>query len=624
MRRNSNVTAVRFLLMLLTSNLLVAMEVFQQIEESWSHLAGRQQLICLATNVHTMHNSNRHSHHHHHHRHRNSHNRSRNGYPIDLFGAGNDEFGPDHNNYPCFFETDKLHNETHLCSDSQFHCPIKVQYIPIAMTGFANASTQICHSLQALEDDRDYNNSDEAPVNLIIVGGSVTWGGLAGGCMKETCAELRSDGRCAVGIGAECAWVQSIMKYLQHRYKNTLNLVDLSWGGTTSCTLPHTLIQRLTSRNITLTSRDLLFYDYSVNDGIIVGLSKLPQCMEESIEKLVHYSADGLPPTIVLLELYPFKGVNFHVESPEADSYSHIYHEVARKFHLPIISYRDLFWHPLFREYLKQYPKLESVVRYKWADPASVDVHPPWVVHDIYADVIAGVLELTQQLCSSKQKQLLKESFVEDLWTKFRSTHTTTTTSDAVLVLLNEEAEMKITNAPYLSPEEISALPYGWNLYQDRLRKPGWIFEGKVAKTTNNKITNRPALTFRFVNDKNTINSNNNEVKYNGLATLEITHMQTYRNAGGFRVQVCNVFLSTWATQRSVVDTFILEHFTSLDVAVFKVDLNLKNCNPKKSGGGGGGLVEVKIYPENIYDQHWEARGTQKVKITSVRLTVPK
>jgi hypothetical protein len=620
-RRNSNSTAVWLLLMLLTSSLLVAMEVFHQIEESLSHLAGRQHAICLASNVHS---SNSHGHHHHHYHHHTSHNqmnRSRNAYPTDLFGLGNEELGPDQDQYPCFFEPAKLHQEPHVCSHSQFHCPIKVEYIPITMNGFNNASNQICHSLQALEDN---NNREASPVNLLIVGGSVTWGGLAGGCMKGTCAELRSDGYCILGHGGVCAWVPSVVNYLQHRYKTTLNLVDLSWGATTSCTLPHTLIQRLTARNISLTSRDLLFYDYSVNDGIMT-LPKLRQCMEENLEKLVHYSRDGLPPTIVFFEFYPFKGLNFHVENPEIDSYSTVYREVARKFHLPIISYRDLFWHPLFRADLKQYPKLEYIVEYKWSDPAKVDVHPPWVVHDIYADMIAGVLELTYQLCTSKRKQLHKEADIDDLWMKFQNTGTTSTTSeDGVLVLLNEEAEMKIANAPYLSPEEISALPYGWNLYQDRRGKPGWIIEGKVAKPSS-KIKNRPALTFSFVHDKNSnTTTNNNEAKYNGLATLETTHMQTYRNAGGFRVQVCNVFLSTWAdtaTQRSVVDTLIVEHFTSVDVAVFKVDLNLKNCNPKKSGGG---VVEVKIYPENIYDQHSEARGTQKVKITSVRLTVPK
>jgi hypothetical protein len=67
------------------------------------------------------------------------------------------------------------------------------------------------------------------------------------------------------------------------------------------------------------------------------------------------------------------------------------------------------------------------------------------------------------------------------------------------------------------------------------------------------------------------------------------------------------------------VDTYINEPFTTIEVAVFKVDLNRINF---QSPNGGG--FQVKIFHENIYDGHWEARGTQKVKITSVRLTVPK
>jgi hypothetical protein len=612
MRRSSNYgIAVRLLLVFLTSKVLNAIQVFHRSTESLSSLAKRNRTACLASNTHIIHNLNNHSHHSHNHEPENlDHQKTnRNGYPLDLIGESSD---PDH--YPCFFETSgELRLKPHNCSDSHFICPIKDEYLPITMTGFEGASTQICHSLQSLEDE------SSPPVNVIIVGGSVTWGVAAGGCMQGTCSEFKPDGGCTTGTFGECSWTQSTVKYLQHRFtkkeRQHLNVVDIAFGGTYSCSLPHTIIQRLQSRNITLTSRDLVLYDYSVNDALCFTypeqLLRLKRCMEETFEKLVHYSADGSPPTIVLLELYPFKSVNFGAQKPDPESFSKIYWEVAKQFQLPIISYRDLFWHPLFREDLKRYPKLEHILEYKWADPAKVDVHPPWVVHDVYADVISGALELAHQLCSMKNN--IVESPLSDPWTRFRSSGT----KAPVMVLLNEEAEAKIADAPLLSREEISQLPYAWKFYQDRPRKPGWIIEFPAGTPSSNVTSiDNPlsVLTFNFLDN----NTNN----YGELATLEVSYMETYHNAGGFRVQVCNVFLESVPHQLKVVETFIMESFTTLDVAVFKVDLNLKSCHdPEKNG-----LVEVKIFHASIndgYDVDYY-RGTQKVKITSVRLTVPK
>jgi hypothetical protein len=185
-----------------------------------------------------------------------------------------------------------------------------------------------------------------------------------------------------------------------------------------------------------------------------------------------------------------------------------------------------------------------------------------------------------------------------------------------VIVLLNEEAETKVADAPLLSREEISKLPYEWKLYQDRPRKPGWIIEYPAGTPSNATITGNPmsVLTFSFLNNPAT--------NYGELATLEVSFMETYHNAGAFRVQVCNVFLETVPEQNKLVDTFIRESFTTLDVAVFKVDLNQKACHdPEKKD-----LVEVKIFHESKHDGYDVNyyRGTQKVKLTSVRLTVPK
>jgi hypothetical protein len=572
------------LLVLLTIRLLSAIEVFHRVEEHLSVLV-RNQTLCLSSNA----VRGNHPDHHH-----------RNGYPLDLFGE--DVIATD--SYSCFLEPVKLHQETHTCSHSHFICPINDEYIPITMNGFEDASTQICDTLNALKD-----KDSSLPVNLIIVGGSVTWGGYAAGCMEGTCSELKSDGFCTTGYGGECASMQSLVKYLHHRYKKQqLNVVDLSWGATSSCTLSHIMIPRLRDKNITITSRDLLLYDYSVNDGVsfvdAMALEKLKYCMEVTLEKLVHYSSDGFPPTIVLLELYPFKGLDVTMQSPDSgSSYPVAYRKLAKQYHLPIISYRDLYWHPLFRENLRRYPKLEYIVEYKWALPRNEDIHPPWVVHDVYADIISGALEFTHHLCNNKERT---DEIVSDPWATFRSTRTN---ADVVVVLKEEATDAK---APFLTPEEISRLPYGWKLYQDRVGKPGWIIEGSLLK----KMWSQRVLTFNVHYQSNS--SSTTPTPFSSLATLEVSYMQTYQNAGGFRVQVCGTFLPNYPEQLKVVDTLIREHLTTLDVAIFKVDLNLKTCHSQKDG-----RFQVKISHEHINDR-LDLRGTEKVKITSVRLTVPK
>jgi hypothetical protein len=515
-------------------------------------------------------------------------------YPIDLFESNSST----DDRYSCFFQQSKLHQEAHSCSKSRFVCPLNEEYMPIVMTGFENASSRVCHSLRSLKGHK----SEQSP-NLIIVGGSMTLGGYAGGCMEDSCTEINSDGICLTGNGWGCSWHHGVLKYLQQRYENPhMNVIDLSSGATSSCSLPHLLAQKLAAGGFNLTSRDLLLYDYSVNDGVssnsLVSQQKLQHCMVAVIEKLAQYSQDGRPPAVILLEYYPYKGLNVKEESPDQmNSYSTVYREVARQFHLPIISYRDLFWHPLFREHLKPLPKLANILQNKWAEPTNLDIHPPWIVQDLLSDLVAEALELTHHLCKNRMGDSLIEIAAEQ---NFVSSPV-----PGQIVLFNEVATT--VNAPFLTAEEILRLPYGWNLYQDRLGKPGWIIEERL-RLLGEKKASSPVLTF------NVKYKNAKSVRTKSSATLEVSYMQTYKNAGAFEVTICDSYLVTpWPDHAITIDTLIADHYTSLDVAVYEVDELETVC---KSGS-----VVVKIFHKHLEDR-LESRGTQKVKITSVRLTV--
>jgi hypothetical protein len=595
-QRRDRITVVRLLWILFAWRIVVAMEVFHDVGKV-SSLFAMNRTTCLATDALRISNSRR------------------NAYPLDLFG----EISFPADNYSCFLQPPRLRQETHSCSHSHYLCPVKEEYIPLTMTAFENASSQICQTFKALE--RLTNNEPSSlnpPVNVIIVGGSVTGGAYAAGCMKGTCSPPEQAKYAPCGH-YDCTWQHGVVNYLENRFgKKTdhhrLQVLDLCMGGTTSCTLLHILVQKLEAKNVTLSSRDLLLYDYSVNDGLGFQDSdqfqRLRQCMEGVLEKIVHYSTDGLPPTILFLEYHPFRFFDVKGKSPDPTTYTRIYHEVARKFHLPIISYRDLFWHPLFRADLKQYPKFEHIVEYKWAEPGVLDIHPPWIVHDVYADVIAGVLDLTYQLCNHKNNKnspnttTIKPLIEIDLdpWATFRNSRGVVPDT----VLLSEDAAT--ANASYLTPEQASHLPYGWNLYQDRLKKPGWIIEGKV-----NEKTPLSSRTLTFSEPYNITFSSSASI----FATLEVAFMQTYRNAGAFRVEVCGTAVSTWPEHSHIVDTLIENHFSNLDVVVFKLDLKLSRSCKENS------VIEMKVIHENLGDK-LEMRGTQKVKISSVRMVVSK
>jgi hypothetical protein len=559
-------------LVLSAKRFTIALEVFHGVEKTLLTTMTGIQSPCLVTNTFEKSYSRR------------------NMYPVDLFG---DSLSDD--THPCFFQPSKLHQEAHSCSKSRFICPIKEEYIPITMTGFENASSQICQSLRSLEAHKSEQN-----VNLIIFGGSVTNGGIAGGCVEDSCTEINSDGNCLLGSGSDCAWHRGLFKYLQQRYENPhLNVIELAVGATTSCTLPHLLAKKLEAGGFNLTSRDLVLYDYSVNDGAAftspAQLQRLQHCMETNLEKLAQYSQDGHPPAVILLEYYPYKSLNVREENPDpTDSYTKIYREVARQFHLPIISYRDLFWHPLFREHLKQFPKFADIVQNKWAEATNLDLHPPWIVQDLLADVVAGALDLTHHLCKNRMGDSLIEIATEQRQSS---------PIHEQIVILDEVAT--IANAPFLTPEEVHRLPHGWNLYQDRLGKPGWIAEEQVG----GKNVFDAILTF-------TVPDSTSSVPANSPATLEVSYMQTYKNAGAFIVVVCDsIILTPWPEHQIIVDTLIEDHYTSLDVAVFEVGELETVCKHES--------VVVKIFHKHL-DDRLESRGTQKVKIASVRLTVSK
>jgi hypothetical protein len=87
---------------------------------------------------------------------------------------------------------------------------------------------------------------------------------------------------------------------------------------------------------------------------------------------------------------------------------------VAKDFHIPVISYRDLYWFEEYQSDLAKYPVWEWFVKYDWnkrVDRGRTpgdhigNIHPPWPVHDFYADFLALAFEELHDFCNMGHKE---------------------------------------------------------------------------------------------------------------------------------------------------------------------------------------------------------------------------
>jgi hypothetical protein len=514
----------------------------------------------------------------------------RNSYPLDLF----DETSSD--SYPCHIWIPNLDRDTHNCSSSKFICPLKPHHLPILMSSFENASTQICDSFVALEEGK--------PVRIIIFGGSVTRGHVAGGCIEGKCLDDEK-GNCDTEL---CRWGLTFGEYIRdHMFplNKNIEILDASVGGTGSCYLPRHIPSFLHSRNISLSKHDIILMDYSVNDGCwyskdVAKLKLLTNCLVNTLQSLAQSTIGGDLPTVLLLEFWPYRGFDLQAIDPDNFSYSIAYHDISKKFHIPMVSHRSLFWSDIFRNDIRQHPKLEFLLQYKYGVPNSIYIHPSWVTHDFYADFMVAVFDRSRALCRHRAHTTVE--LPEEI--TFEALHKG---NNKDVVLLDEDASNG--KAPLLDKLQILALPYEWKHYQDRPRKPGWIIENHHIRENNSSGFHPLPLTFSAVYNESTLS-------VASIATLEVSYMSTYLNAGGFRVEMCGNLLKQVSHLRSsnVVDTLVSEHITTRETAVFEV-LQLKSlCQINE--------IVVQIIDHMILDVNVETRGTQKVKIYWVRLAI--
>jgi hypothetical protein len=361
--------------------------------------------------------------------------------------------------------------------------------------------------------------------------------------------------------------------------------------------------------------------------------------------------------------------------------FSDIYNAVGAHYHIPVLSYRDLVW-----RHNRTSGKVEEMDFLTWLRVATYsEMHPPWYVHQFWADMIARSLELDwEEQCESvgavggnspsASKGLLYsaidtssghyrpvlpyvlfnasdgrlrhqgESFCrsdiapslldEDSADLISSTHSHNHThhisgSNHHNHLLHTHSHKHGHTVHIRSASgNVSFISNGWKLVEERRKKVGWISELPADARETSVVQN---LTFPLTIDMKLPENGESmwEHWHKRVIAVHIYALRTYFNAGSIDVILCGVKLGS-------IDA-LWEEYSLLKVSMPELFTFLI-----AEGNIGGGPRYLHYGVDSIHpcvnpdysqtlvlshkyyeDEHSAARNsTQKVKVMSVKACV--
>lgn len=348
-----------------------------------------------------------------------------------------------------------------------------------------------------------------------------------------------------------CTWHRYLMKWMQTISLGSVEYINLAQGGCTSPYMAENILSYLKNENIeSLSSDDIVFIDHSVNDGMVF-VSELKQSqlyigLEQLIQKLLYISQPNSWPTIILLSQWPFiNQINNLDNAPRSDDdpsnimdYYYTYIKIAKKYHIPLFSYRDVIWsrYALHSSTMKSYLANLQFLH----NPKFGYQHPPFFVHLFYADLIASVL-LKEISDSCISKNPLRSRSREDMnITKYLETSSTRV----------EFCDKKLSPLLFMkaSPEfdhmrigsYSSDPPTSWFVVEDSPAKFGWIDEdneenrqhcvvqSNITKGSLHKKSYSSSLVFEF-------DLTSSRDMHSKIYLLHIDYLRTYENAGNYK-----------------------------------------------------------------------------------------
>lgn len=455
-----------------------------------------------------------------------------------------------------------------ISTPSKFTCLFEYKSCPITKQ---NIRDSIEKSSYWLSNDymctfSKYLVSDEKEtINIYIFGGSVTIGDQSRGCI----CEAQNDGRCKYfhtkyevfnsdedkfphsksyvfsyqQYTTSCKWISYFKRGINSIFSANVNIYNLAQSGTDSSWAADMISNFFPNSdstehnyNIPIPSeKDIILIDYSINDASSTNPNITFIGIEKLVRNLLQLSAShhNTSPTIILLELFPYPrqcdyNSGMYAKSCVDFDYSNLYSKVAKHYRLPIWSMKDLTnsnYTEKYQFHIRNYLKF-------WHNQAG-DIHPPWMVHLLYADLLLAILRNEVSNCFSSEST---NSIAIDSYTnKFQlpaplNEESYDTCNYQFPSLIDISAYNLVTGRPIIG-SYITSNESSWNIIEENKHKIGWV---SLFKNETDNFNNTSIL-FEF--DNKTISS---EIMRNNLFSIKIHFLKTYENAGIVSLYFCN------------------------------------------------------------------------------------
>lgn len=445
-------------------------------------------------------------------------------------------------------------------------CPVDKSHVESFM-GITQWEEKTSPSLCNLKKNTDLQNR----INLIIMGGSMTWGSSAeDGCFcinatESSCPSIHT----YIKKESFCAWQGFFGRWLPNHINKSVDVINLANSGINTKHMLQIFPENMGGR--TISKNDVILIDHSVNDDEHYLPGILETHLEKLIRKIVHFSQDGFP-NIIILETKPA-----HVKNP---SYYIAYRAVAKHYKVPIWSFQNVLQHA--EQPISEIGKLFN--------------HPPSFVHKFLADLIASAFELTLNKCDGINMSAIAQRTFSDLPNNLINT-----------------TEIKADHyCDRAFPYSVHAYPASTQHYSKNDTYKGWrqLVDGKhmvpgfIIDKNSGLLKENRQLSFRLENVTN----------YYELH-FKVTYLKTYFNAGAFSMSLCGeAFIHGDAGVIDTLDRTPNHHYSVPEFALPSIsDAQINACKQ---------LISKSL--DKFFTIHFEPLGDgnkrfqQKVKILNV------
>ena len=414
----------------------------------------------------------------------------------------------------------------HICSlDQAPPCPIDKEFVALATAATTNwmKDAYLCDFKKGLEN----SGNPEDQMNILVMGGSVTQGAWARGCICKSsdsciisedlrqCLESSDENHC-------CSWPRQLHRWIQSKTRAKVNFISYAIGGSTSSTALRLYVDKLPK----LSLLDLVFLDYSVNDACemwggndAMTFNEVEHGMEWLIRQLLLIYRHSRP-KLVLLNSMP---AVFH----GGYQYTTAYENLARHYSIPLWSY-DIVAQS---ETMMKKTAVAKVLR--WEDNCQeCGVHPPWMVHLYTADLYAAIIEEEFNRCPSPTSPSISSEVKIDALvlpsplTGYDGIHLCDRDSPRYLDI---SAEDVVRNNHH---KHIGKYSGGWRAVEDRYQKWGWIDEFPSDSSPDQSMYFHLRESDHLYESKKDL-------------LLRVAYLKTYKNTGKFDVYICGMFLQS-------------------------------------------------------------------------------